>query len=129
GGEIKAKIMFAFYSPYATFLSGVFNRSRPRPLVATAKPVILSVSGERASPTRPRMFSSEARRSKQPAPPGNNYDSAKVNRMVNSATRYIKVIEANAAQAVQTAATPKTQRALSRAFAGPKQIPIFSTEV
>jgi hypothetical protein len=37
--------------------------------------------------------------------------------MVNSATGYSKVIAAQAAQAVQAAATPKTQRALSRAFA------------
>jgi hypothetical protein len=59
------------------------------------------------------MFSSEARRSKQPAPPGKNNDSAKVNRMVNSATRYIKVIEANAAQAVQAVMeNTKTARAL-----------------
>jgi hypothetical protein len=52
-----------------------------------------------------------------------NNDSAKVNRMVNSATRYIKVIEAQAADA------PKTQRALSRALASHCKIPIFSTEV
>jgi hypothetical protein len=45
--------------------------------------------------------------------------------MVNSAARYIKVIEATAAQAVQAAATPKTQRALSRAFAGSKQNSYF----
>jgi hypothetical protein len=47
-----------------------------------------------------------------------NNDSAKVNRMVNSATRYIKVIDAQAIQA------PK-QRALSRAFAGSKQNSYF----
>jgi hypothetical protein len=51
-----------------------------------------------------------------------NIDSAKVNRMVNSATRYIKVIET---QAVQAPNAPKTQRTLSRAFAGSTQNSYF----
>jgi hypothetical protein len=54
-----------------------------------------------------------------------NIDSAKVNRMVNSATRYSKVIAVHVAQAVQAAATPKTQRALSRALAGATQNSYF----
>jgi hypothetical protein len=42
-----------------------------------------------------------------------NIDGAKVNRMVNSTTRYSKVIETNAAQAVQAAMeNTKTARAL-----------------
>jgi ribosomal protein S12 methylthiotransferase accessory factor YcaO len=45
--------------------------------------------------------------------------------MVNSTTRYIKVIEAKATQAVQAAATPKTQRALSRALAEATQNSYF----
>jgi len=78
--------------------------------------------GPGCSAAKPAAASSQRRQA-------TNNDSAKVNRMVNSATRYIKVIEANAAQAVQTAMKAPKQRALSRAFAGPKQIPIFSTEV
>ncbi|MBV9887552.1 MAG: hypothetical protein JO119_13485 [Acidobacteria bacterium] len=77
--------------------------------------------GPGCSAAKPAAASSQRRQAQ-------NNDSAKVNRMVNFATRYIKVIEAKAAQAVQTAATPK-QRALSRAFAGQSKIPIFSTEV
>jgi hypothetical protein len=51
-----------------------------------------------------------------------NNDGAKVNRMVNSTTRYIKVVET---QAVHAAKAPKTQRALSRAFAGSTQNSYF----
>jgi hypothetical protein len=74
--------------------------------------------GPGCSAAKPAAAGSQCRQAK-------NNDSAKVNRMVNSATRYSKVIETNAAQAVQTAATPKTQRALSRAFAEATQNSYF----
>jgi hypothetical protein len=77
--------------------------------------------GPGCSAAKPAAASSQCRQAKT-----KNIDSAKVNRMVNSATRYIKVIDT---QAVHAANAPKTQRTLSRAFAGSTQIPIFSTEV
>jgi hypothetical protein len=62
--------------------------------------------GPGCSAAKPAAASSQRRQA-------HNNDSAKVNRMVNSATRYIKVIEANAAQAVQAAMeNTKTARAL-----------------
>jgi hypothetical protein len=65
--------------------------------------------GPGCSAAKPAAASSQRRQTKK------NNDSAKVNRMVNSATRYLKVIEV---QATHAATAPKTQRALSRAFAG-----------
>ena len=91
-GETKAKRMFAFYSPCAILTSGVFNRSRPRPLAATAKPVILSVSMTRTGSQR-NPWHSGSRTSGHSSPAANN-DSAAVNRMVNSATRYEPVTQA-----------------------------------
>jgi hypothetical protein len=73
--------------------------------------------GPGCSAAKPAAASSQCRQAKT-----RNIDSAKVNRMVNSAIRYIKVIEA---QAVQAANAPKTQRALSRAFAGSTQNSYF----
>jgi hypothetical protein len=52
--------------------------------------------GPGCSAAKPAAASSQCRQAQ-------NNDSAKVNRMVNSTTRYSKVIETNAAQAVQAA--------------------------
>jgi hypothetical protein len=71
--------------------------------------------GPGCSAAKPAAASSQCRQAE-------NSDSAKVNRMVNSTTRHIKVIEANAAQAAMKA--PK-QRTLSRAFAGSMQNSYF----
>jgi hypothetical protein len=75
--------------------------------------------GPGCSAAKPAAASSQRRQANK------NIDSAKVNRMVNSATRYIKVIEAQAVHAANAPNAPKTQRTLSRAFAGPKQNSYF----